>query len=118
MSEMPVFLFFCVALMIALLPLAFGRWLYSKKSIPQETLAPYECGFAPFSDAHIPFNIQYVIFALLFLIFDLEMAFLFPWAALLRSGLSFDAFLSGLIFFAILLIGLFYEWRQGALEWQ
>lgn len=118
MLDMPVFLFFCIALMIALLPLALGQWLYSKKLIPEKTLAPYECGFPPFSDAHIPINIQYVIIALLFLIFDLEIIFLFPWAALLRYGLSFDAFLSGLLFFAILLIGLFYEWRQGALEWQ
>lgn len=115
---MPVFFFFCIALCIALIPLFIGKWVYSRRDVPSATTAPYECGFAPFSDSRIPINIQYVNIALLFLIFDLEMAFLFPWAISLRHGLSWDAFLSGLVFFAILLLGLFYEWRQGALEWQ
>lgn len=115
---MPVFLFLCVALLVALCPLIFNRWLYARRSVTQATQSPYECGFAPFADARIPMDIQYVTIALLFLIFDLEMAFLFPWAALLRSGVSVDALLSGLIFLLILLMGFVYEWRQGALKWQ
>lgn len=116
--KMPVFLFFCVALLVALIPLLLSRWLYARRPVSSATKAPYECGFRPFADAQIPMDIQYVAIALLFLIFDLEMAFLFPWATMLRHGVSFDTLVSGLIFLLILLMGFIYEWRQGALKWQ
>jgi NADH-quinone oxidoreductase subunit A len=115
---MPVFLFFCVALIIATTPLIINCLIYRHRPVSSATAAPYECGFTPFSDARIPIAVQYIIIALLFLLFDLEMAFLFPWALTLRHGMSLDAFFSGMFFFAILLVGLLYEWRQGVLQWQ
>lgn len=77
---------------------------------------PYECGERPYGAAWVQFNVGYYLFALLFLIFDVEAVFLFPWAVVLR-----DVGVAGLIeaglFILILLVGLAYAWRKGALEW-
>ena len=76
----------------------------------------YECGLPAFSNARMQFNVRYYLMAIFFIIFDVEMAFLFPWAiALRRIGL---AGLIGMgVFLGLLAIGLIYEWRKGALEW-
>jgi len=60
--------------------------------------------------------VQYYIYALVFLIFDVEIVFLFPWAVAFDK-LAFFAVVEGVIFIAILAVGLVYAWRQGALEW-
>jgi NAD(P)H-quinone oxidoreductase subunit 3 len=76
----------------------------------------YESGMEPFGQAWIQFNIRYYMFALVFVIFDVETVFLYPWAvAFHRLGLL--AFVEALIFIAILVVGLVYAWRKGALEW-
>lgn len=76
----------------------------------------YESGMEPLGQAWIQFNIRYYMFALVFVIFDVETVFLYPWAvAFHRLGLL--AFVEALIFIGILVIGLVYAWRKGALEW-
>lgn len=80
-------------------------------------LAPYECGFEPFEDARMPFNVQFYLVAILFIIFDLEIAFLFPWAAAFGTAGVFG-FWAVMLFLAVLTIGFLYEWRKGALDWQ
>jgi len=81
-----------------------------------ERLLTYESGMEPIGGAWIQFNIRYYMFALAFVIFDVETVFLYPWAvAFNRLGLL--AFIEALIFIAILVIGLVYAWRKGALEW-
>ncbi len=76
----------------------------------------YESGMAPRGDSWIQFNIRYYMFALVFVIFDVETVFLYPWAvAFDKVGLL--AFLEALVFIAILVAGLVYAWRKGALEW-
>ena len=77
----------------------------------------YESGMKPFGDARVQFDVKFYLYALLFIVFDIETVFLFPWAV------SFDALgLFGLIemllFIGILLLGLIYAWRKGALQWQ
>jgi NADH:ubiquinone oxidoreductase subunit 3 (subunit A) len=77
----------------------------------------YESGMNPFGDARIQFDVKFYLFALLFIVFDIETVFLFPWAV------SFDALgLFGLVemalFIVILMLGLIYAWRKGALQWQ
>ena len=81
-----------------------------------EKLSPYECGFEAFEDARMKFDVRYYLVAILFIIFDLEIAFLFPWAVVLREIGTFG-FLSMLVFLAILVVGFVYEWKKGALEW-
>ena len=78
--------------------------------------SPYECGEKPIGSAWIQFNVGYYLFALLFLVFDVEAAFLYPWAVVIR-----EAGMAGLIeagvFILVLLAGLVYAWRKGVLEW-
>lgn len=76
----------------------------------------YESGMEPIGGAWIQFNIRYYMFALVFVIFDVETVFLYPWAVAFNQ-LGLLAFVEALIFIAILVVGLVYAWRKGALEW-
>ncbi len=81
-----------------------------------EKYVTYECGILPFGDARIQHNVQYYLIALLFAVFDVEIVFLFPWALVFPS-LGWFAVLEMFIFIFILVIGLAYAWKKGALEW-
>lgn len=76
----------------------------------------YECGIETVGETWVQFKIQYYIFALVFLIFDVEVVFLFPWAVAFDI-LPLFAVLEGVLFILILVGGLWYAWRKGALEW-
>jgi len=77
---------------------------------------PYECGEKTIGPAWIQFNVGYYLFALLFLVFDVEAVFLYPWALVIREcGIA--GLIEVFIFIAVLIIGLAYAWRKGALEW-
>jgi NADH-quinone oxidoreductase subunit A len=78
--------------------------------------SPYECGENPIGSSWVQFNIRFYVFALAFLIFDVEAVFLFPWAVVFNE-LGLFAFVEGLIFIAILVLGLAYLWANGDLEW-
>ncbi|MGF1515396.1 MAG: photosynthetic/respiratory NAD(P)H-quinone oxidoreductase subunit C [Elainellaceae cyanobacterium] len=81
-----------------------------------ERRTTYESGMEPIGNAWIQFNIRYYMFALVFVIFDVEVVFLYPWAVAFNQ-LGLLAFIEVLIFVAILVVGLVYAWRKGALEW-
>lgn len=89
-----------------------------KKSKPQDT---FECGVEYYGDARNLFNIKFYRVAVLFIVFDIEAVFLFPWAVNLlgfkEAGLGMFLFLSMFVFLFILTVGLIYEWKKGALEW-
>jgi NAD(P)H-quinone oxidoreductase subunit 3 len=76
----------------------------------------YESGMVPVGDAWVRFHVQYYLYALVFVIFDVEVIFLYPWAVVFRQigGL---ALVEVGIFLAVLLLGLAYAWRRGALRW-
>lgn len=112
----PILVFIGIGLMIGVLPLLIGRLLGPHKPDPAKN-APYECGFDPFSDARMPFDVRYYLVAILFIIFDLETAFFFPWAMVLRH-VGWSALLAMFLFIAVLVIGFIYEWRKGALNWE
>jgi len=76
----------------------------------------YECGIETVGSSWIQFKVQYYIFALIFLIFDVEMVFLYPWAAAF-DFLPIYAVLEAILFILILIAGLVYVWRKGALKW-
>jgi NAD(P)H-quinone oxidoreductase subunit 3 len=107
------FLLVCGLLAITALVLAA---ILRPRYVSAERRTTYESGIEPFGGAWIQFNIRYYMFALVFVIFDVETVFLYPWAvAFNRLGVL--AFIEALIFIAILVVGLAYAWRKGALEW-
>lgn len=77
----------------------------------------YECGVDPLTSASVRVSVKFYLVALLFILFDLEAAFLYPWAVLFRE-LGWFGFVEMAIFVFILLAGLLYAWKKGALEWQ
>ena len=76
----------------------------------------YETGESTVTDPWKPFPVRYYVFALLFLIFDVEAAFLYPWAVIYRD-LGFYGFFEMVVFVLILVVGLAYAWKKGALKW-
>jgi NADH-quinone oxidoreductase subunit A len=98
-----------VALIVAPFAVAFSR-------PDSEKLSAYECGFNAFDDARMKFDVRFYLVAILFIIFDLEVAFLFPWAAAFAE-IGWFGFWSMMIFLGVLTVGFVYEWKKGALEW-
>ena len=78
---------------------------------------PFECGIPTRGSSWMPVNIGYYLFAILFLVFDIEMVFLYPWAVVVKL-LGGAALASVGFFLTILVLGLAYAWRKGALEWK
>ena len=93
----------------------FSRLIAPRAPDPVKT-SPYECGEIPHGSAWTQFNVGYYIFALLFLVFDVEVAFLFPLAVVLKD-LGFPALLGGGIFLVVLLFGWLFAWRKGYMVW-
>nr|YP_010561795.1 NADH dehydrogenase subunit 3 [Ammothea clausi]UYX57742.1 NADH dehydrogenase subunit 3 [Ammothea clausi] len=91
--------------------------LISKKNIKEmEKSSPFECGMNPLYNFSTPFSIQFFLIAILFMIFDVEIALIIP-LPLTSMMNMFSLFMSSYLFLLILLIGLIYEWYNGALEW-
>jgi NADH-quinone oxidoreductase subunit A len=112
----PVLLFICVGIAMGVAPVILGR-LVAPNRPDSRKLSAYECGFEPFEDARMKFDVRYYLVAILFILFDLEIAFLFPWAIVLKELGTFG-FVSMMIFLAILVVGFVDEWMKGALEWE
>ena len=110
---------FAVAVVFPVLPLILGRFLRPIK-YEKAKMRPYECGIDPITEAHDRFTVRYYIVAMLFLIFDVETIFLLPWAIIfMGDDFSFTKFalVEMFVFIAILVVGYYYAWRKGALEW-
>jgi NADH-quinone oxidoreductase subunit A len=78
--------------------------------------APYESGMVPLGGTKERFSITFYVVAILFIVFDVETVFLLPWAVEARV-LGWNGFWAVMIFVFILTVGLIYEWKKGALEW-
>lgn len=100
--------------------LVFGALTMSRLVAPRKPSKvktdTYECGEKTIGPAWIQFNVGYYLFGLIFLIFDVEAAFLFPWALVLKE-VGVVGLIEMLVFILILIVGLIYAWRKGALEW-
>jgi NADH-quinone oxidoreductase subunit A len=78
--------------------------------------SPYESGLVPTGDARQRFHVKFYVVAMLFILFDVEIVFLFPWAVMFDQLGGFGL-MAAMAFLFVLTIGLLYEWRKGALEW-
>ena len=115
-SYLPVILFILVGVAVGVLPQILG-FVFGPRRPDAAKNSPYECGFEAFEDARMKFDVRYYLIAILFILFDLEIAFLFPWAVVLKE-IGLFGFLSMVLFLAILVVGFIYEWMKGALEWE
>ncbi len=109
-----------VALITGIALVALALWiagLISPSSFNPQKGQPYECGIPTRGESMAQFNVGYYLFAILFLMFDVECVFLFPWAVIMRD-LGATGIISIAVFFCILVLGLVYAWRKGALEWK
>jgi len=113
---LPVMLFVLVGLLVGVAPQAIGYLLGPQRPDAAKN-SPYECGFEAFDDARSKFDVRYYLVAILFILFDLEIAFLFPWAASLKE-IGATGFVAMMIFLGILVVGFAYEWKKGALDWE
>ena len=111
---LPILIYFICSVILA--SIIFGASYLLANHIPEtEKLSSYECGFDPFEDARGTFDVRFYLVAILFILFDLEVAFLFPLAAV--PELDLLGVVSSFLFLFILTVGFFFEWINGALDW-
>src|SRR5881409_3795297 len=77
---------------------------------------PYECGITPTGSARERFSVKFYLVGMIFILFDIEAVFLYPWAVVFRE-LKMFALAEMFVFVALVLIGYFYVWKKGALDW-
>jgi len=91
-------------------------WLVGYRRPTRAKLSAYECGMTPIGDARGRFSVKFYLVAMLFILFDVEAVFLYPWAVILRD-LKMFGFWEMLVYILIVLVGFFYIWKKGVLDW-
>jgi len=112
---LPLLLHFTIATVIAGAIVTLS-WLIGQHKPNRAKLSPYECGVPPVGDARERFSVKFYMVAMLFILFDVEAVFLYPWAVILRE-LKMFGFWEMIVYIAIFLVGLFYVWKKGVLDW-
>ncbi len=112
----PILVFLAISIVLGIVLLSTGGLLGPRRP-DSEKLSPYECGFEAFEDSRTRFDVRYYLVAILFIIFDLEIAFFIPWALVLDK-LGTYGLLAMVVFVIELVIGFFFVWKRGALEWE
>jgi NADH-quinone oxidoreductase subunit A len=82
--------------------------------------APYECGMLAEGSGHARFAVKFYVTAMLFILFDIEVVFLIPWVLVFREFLAVNLpiLLPVFFFLSVLVLGLVYELKKGAIEWE
>lgn len=104
------------AIVLVAVALGLAR-LISPRSFNRQKGEAYECGIPTRGRSWMQFKVGYYLFAILFLMFDVETVFLFPWAVTVQES-GIDGLINILFFMLILILGLAYAWKKGALEWK
>ena len=117
----PVIVFVLIGVALLVAPLDLQYLLSPRHNKSGEKLVSYECGEVPEGSAWVKFNVRFYIIALIFIIFDVEVVFLFPWAAVyqqfIEQGDGLLVLIEVLLFILILLVGFAYVWVKGDLDW-
>lgn len=96
-------------------------WIIGYRKPTRAKLSPYECGMTPIGDARERFSVKFYLVAMLFILFDVEAVFLYPWAIILKDLKRMGQGLFGLsemfVYIGIVLVGFWYIWKKGALDW-
>ena len=114
-NYVPIVVFAVLGAAFALVSL-FAGWILRPSRPYRAKLLPYESGSPLFMDARVQFPMRYYIIAMLFVIFDIEIVFMFPWAVVFKK-LGMLGLVEMGVFIAILVVGFWYAWKKGALEW-
>ncbi len=115
LNYVPIVIFAVMGAMAGLAPLVIGI-LFRPDRPYRAKLLPYESGSPLFMDARVQFPMRYYIITMLFVIFDIEIVFMFPWAVVFKK-LGLLGLIEMGVFIAILVVGYWYVWKKGALEW-
>lgn len=114
------YLFVIIFILLGILLPVGALWLLGPLLRPNKPskakVTTYESGAEPFGDAHVRYHARYYLFALMFVVFDVEILFLYPWAASYHK-LGLFGLVEMLLFIFMLVIGLIYAWRKKVLEW-
>jgi NADH-quinone oxidoreductase subunit A len=117
MGSSEIFVVVMITSVVMVLGAIIIGWLIAPKSTNAQKGEPYECGIPTRGTSWLQFKPGYYLFALLFLMFDVETVLLFPWATITKT-LGSNGILAILFFLLILVLGLAYAWKKGALEWK
>ena len=117
-SYAPMFILFAIGLVIAVVVFLGATFLGSrnKHDNPEHDL-PFECGSESTGGRHVRLSVKFYLTAILFVVFDIEAVFLYPWGVKFRS-LGWLGLMEMLGFLLVLIVGLVYVWKKGALEWE
>jgi NADH-quinone oxidoreductase subunit A len=91
-------------------------WLIGERKPTRAKMSPYECGMTPVGDSRHRFSVKFYLVAMLFILFDVEAVFIYPWAVILRHLKRFGLW-EMLVYIGIFLVGFFYVWKKGVLDW-
>jgi NADH-quinone oxidoreductase subunit A len=112
----PILILFGVSLANAVGVIVLSHVVSPYRPTPTK-LDPYESGMVPLGDTRERFSVKFYMVAILFIIFDLETIFLVSWGVVMRE-LGWEGFAAAMIFIVVLTVGMIYEWKKGALEWE
>ena len=111
-----LFITFILSFGIAALMFALNE-LVGPKNPSAEKSEPFECGVRPFSSPWGHYSVKFYLVAMFFILFDVEVVWFFPWAVILKK-LGWAGIVEMFAFAAVLILGLVYAWRKGALQWE
>ena len=123
-SYLPILILIILAIVIAG-GMMVGNAILGPRRLSKTKLLPFECGSVPSDDPKITgrkkFSIKFYLIAIVFLLFDIETVFLYPWAVVFKElssqGFAALMFFEMFAFVTILVLGLWYLWKKGGLEW-
>jgi NADH-quinone oxidoreductase subunit A len=96
-------------------------WIIGYRRPTRAKLSPYECGMTPIGDARERFSVKFYMVAMLFILFDVEAVFLYPWAIILKDlkhmGQAVFGITEMFVYIGIVLVGFWYIWKKGVLDW-
>nr|QUO98731.1 NADH dehydrogenase subunit 3 [Pseudolimnophila brunneinota] len=107
-----------IIMVITIIVMMLASMLSKKTIIDREKSSPFECGFDPNSSSRLPFSLRFFLITIIFLIFDVEIALILPMIMIMKVSNLMMWSITSIFFIIILLLGLYHEWNQGALNWK
>jgi NADH-quinone oxidoreductase subunit A len=112
---LPIFMMIGIGVLAGVVFTNINRWI-GPKHPSEEKLSTYESGMEPVRSARERFSVKFYLVAMLFIVFDIEIVFMYPWAVMFRQ-LGLFGFIEMMVFVAVLVVGLVYIVKKGALRW-